>query len=143
MNQIKNIKTPIDREIVERKIDELEVPDIGNASIREIVQLVSSIEATTGDRYIRMEMGIPGLPPAIIGTEAEIEALRNNVASSYPRIDGIQALKDETARFVKLFIGIDVKPEGCIPTVGSMEGCYAAFLAVSYTHLTLPTKRIV
>ena len=122
------MNTPIDREIVEREIDALEVPDIGNASIREIVQLVSSIEGATGERYIRMEMGVPGLPPAKIGVEAEIAALRNNVAAAYPRIDGIQTLKDETARFVKLFMDIDVKPEGCIPTVGSMEGSYATFL---------------
>ncbi len=122
------MNTPINGEIVERKIAELEVPDIGNASIREIVQLVSSIEAATGDRYIRMEMGIPGLPASAIGVEAEIEALRNNVAAAYPRIDGIQPLKDQASRFVKLFMDIDVKPEGCVPTVGSMEGSYAAFL---------------
>ena len=128
MNQINNFNTPINSEIVEREINALEVPDIGNASIREIVQLVSSIEAATGERYIRMEMGVPGLPPAKIGVEAEIAALRNNVAAAYPRIDGIQPLKDETARFVKLFMDIDVKPEGCIPTVGSMEGSYASFL---------------
>lgn len=128
MNQTLNMNTPIYREIVEHEIDALEVPDIGNASIREIVQLVSSIEAATGERYIRMEMGVPGLPPAKIGVEAEIAALRNNVAAAYPRIDGIQPLKDETARFVKLFMDIDVKPEGCIPTVGSMEGSYASFL---------------
>jgi len=121
--------TPINREVVERKIRELNVPDIGNASIREIVQLVSSIEAVTGDRYIRMEMGIPGLPSSKIGVEAEIEALRANVAAAYPRIDGIQPLKEETSRFVKLFMDIDVKPEGCVPTVGSMQGTYAAFLA--------------
>ncbi len=128
------MNTPISREIVERKIEELQVPDIGNASIREIVQLVSSIEAATGDRYIRMEMGIPGLPPSKIGVEAEIEALRNNVAAAYPRIDGIQPLKDETSRFVKLFMDIDVKPEGCVPTVGSMEGSYAAFLVSGSCH---------
>jgi hypothetical protein len=128
------MNTPINREIVERKIKELGVPDIGNASIREIVQLVSSIEAVTGDRYIRMEMGVPGLPPAKVGVEAEIEALRNNVASAYPRIDGIQPLKDETSRFVKLFMNIDVKPEGCVPTVGSMEGSYAAFLVSGSCH---------
>ena len=122
------MNTPINYELVERKIKELDVPDIGNASIREIVQLVSSIEAATGERYIRMEMGIPGLPPTQIGVNAEIEALQNNVAAAYPRIDGIQPLKDETSRFVKLFMNIDVKPEGCIPTVGSMEGSYAAFL---------------
>jgi aspartate/methionine/tyrosine aminotransferase len=122
------MNTPINSSIVERKIKELEVPEIGNASIREIVQLVSSIEAATGERYIRMEMGIPGLPASKIGVEAEIDALRNNVAAVYPRIDGIQPLKDETSRFVKLFMNVDVKPEGCIPTVGSMEGSYAAFL---------------
>jgi aspartate/methionine/tyrosine aminotransferase len=127
LNQVNN-NTPINRGIVEREINALEVPDIGNASIREIVQLISSIEAATGERYIRMEMGVPGLPPAKIGVEAEIAALRNNVAAAYPRMDGIQPLKEEAARFVKLFMDIDVKPEGCIPTVGSMEGSYASFL---------------
>lgn len=122
------MNTPIDRRIVDQKIAELEVPEIGNASIREIVQLVSSIEKATGERYIRMEMGVPGLPPSEIGVKAEIEALRNNVAAIYPVIDGIQPLKDESARFIKLFINVDIKPEGCIPTVGSMEGTFATFL---------------
>lgn len=120
--------TPINQAVVEQKLSELEVPDIGHASIREIVKLVSSIEAVTGDRFVRMEMGIPGLPPAKVGVEAEIEALNNNVASLYPRIDGIQPLKDEASRFIKLFMNTDIKPEGCIPSVGSMQGGYAAFL---------------
>jgi aspartate/methionine/tyrosine aminotransferase len=81
-----------------------------------------------------MEMGIPGLPPSGFGVEAEIGALRNNVASVYPRINGIQPLKDETARFVRLFMDIDVSPEGCVPTVGSMEGSYAAFLVSASCH---------
>jgi aspartate/methionine/tyrosine aminotransferase len=134
LNQNSRMNTPINSEIVDCKIAELGVPDIGNASIREIVQLVSSIEAATGDRYIRMEMGVPGLPPAKVGVEAEIEALCNNVAAAYPRIDGIPPLKDEASRFVKLFMDIDVKPEGCVPTVGSMEGSYAAFLVSGSCH---------
>ena len=128
------MSTLINVEIVERIIGELHVPDIGNASIREIVQLVNNIEAVTGIRYIRMEMGVPGLPPSKFGVEAEIEALRDNVASVYPRINGIQPLKDQTARFVKLFMDIDVNPEGCVPTVGSMEGTYAAFLVSGSCH---------
>lgn len=120
--------TPIDKNIVQSKIDELDVPDIGTASIREIVQLIASIEEETGKRYIRMEMGIPGLPPSKIGVDAEINALKGNVASLYPRIDGIQPLKDEASRFIKLFMDIDVQPRGCIPTVGSMQGGYATFL---------------
>ena len=123
--------TPIPESVVEEKIAALEVDEIGYASIREIVQLVSSIEAATGIKYIRMEMGIPGLPPSQVGVEAEIEALRNQVASIYPQIDGIPSLKKEASRFVKLFMNIDVKPEGCIPTVGSMEGSYAAFLVTA------------
>ena len=120
--------TPIPPSVVEAEIAALEVEKIGDASIREIVQLVSSIEAATGIKYIRMEMGVPGLPPSKVGVEAEIEALKNNVASIYPQIDGIPELKKEAARFVKLFLDITVKPEGCVPTVGSMEGSYAAFL---------------
>ncbi|MEI7828504.1 MAG: pyridoxal phosphate-dependent aminotransferase [Prolixibacteraceae bacterium] len=123
--------TPVPPSIVDEKIAALEVEEIGNASIREIVQLVSSIEAATGIKYIRMEMGIPGLPPSKIGVEAEIEALLNGVASKYPQIDGIPELKKEASRFIKLFMDIDVRPEGCIPTVGSMEGSYAAFLVTA------------
>ncbi len=121
-------KTPVSASVVEEKIAALEIEGIGDASIREIVQLVSSIEAATGTKYIRMEMGVPGLPPSKVGVEAEIKALQNNVASIYPQIDGIPELKREAARFVKLFLNIAVKPEGCVPTVGSMEGSYAAFL---------------
>ena len=123
--------TPVSPAVIEEKIAALEVEEIGNASIREIVQLVSSIEAATGISYVRMEMGIPGLPPSQVGVEAEIEALRNNVASKYPQIDGIPSLKLEASRFVKLFMNIDVRPEGCVPTVGSMEGSYAAFLVTA------------
>ena len=76
-------------------------------------------------------MGIPGLPPAEIGTEAEIEALRNGVAAIYPDIHGIPKLKAEISRFVKLFINIDVKPDGCLPTVGSMQGSFASFMTIN------------
>jgi aspartate/methionine/tyrosine aminotransferase len=133
-NNITIKDTPIAQDIVNQKIAELNVPEIGNASIREIVQLVSSIESATGQKYIRMEMGVPGLPPSHIGVEAEIEALKNNVASIYPIIDGLPSFKEEAARFVKMFINVEVKPQGCIPTVGSMEGTYAAFLAAGCCH---------
>lgn len=75
-----------------------------------------------------MEMGVPGLPPAAVGVEAEIEALRNGVASIYPVIDGLPRLKKEAARFVKAFIDVDVDPQGCVPVVGSMQGTFTSFL---------------
>ena len=111
---------PIEKSIVDAKIKQLRIPDIGKASIREIVALVNLIEEESGFKYIRMEMGVPGLPPAEIGTRAEIEALQRGVAAVYPMIDGIKPLKSEAARFVKKFLDIDVSLRCCIPSVGSM-----------------------
>lgn len=124
-------ETPIDLEIVNDKIRELNVPVVGNATIREIKRLVDNIETASGKKFIRMEMGVPGLPPAQVGTDAEIEALQKGVAAVYPDIDGIPALKTEVSRFVKNFLDIDVDPAGCIPTVGSMQGGFAAFMTLS------------
>lgn len=127
-------KTPIDYQIAKSKIEESGLKSVGKASIREIKKLIDAIEKATGEKFIRMEMGIPGLPPTQIGVEAEIEALKKGVAAIYPDIFGIAPLKDEISRFIKLFLNIDVSPEGCIPTVGSMQGGFAAFMTINRMH---------
>jgi len=123
--------TPINYEVVSRKIKESRIENIGKASIREIKKLIDEIEKETGEKFVRMEMGIPGLPASAVGINAEIEALKKGVANTYPDIQGIPQLKKEASRFVKLFLNIDVNPEGCIPTVGSMQGSFAAFITTS------------
>ncbi|MBW7846686.1 MAG: pyridoxal phosphate-dependent aminotransferase [Bacteroidales bacterium] len=123
--------TPIDYATVKQKIQELGVAKVGKASIREIKKLVDDIEKATGERFVRMEMGVPGLPPAKVGVEGQIEALKKGVAALYPDIHGIPELKKEISRFVKLFVNVDVAPDGCIPTVGSMQGGFASFLMLS------------
>lgn len=124
-------QTPINRHIVDARINDLGIADLGTATIREIVKLVNNIEAATGEPYIRMEMGVPGLEPAAVGTEAEIKALRQGVASRYANIEGIPELKNEISRFCKLFLDIDVSPQSCIATAGSMQGSMAAFLVAN------------
>lgn len=124
-------ETPINSSIVSQKIGESGIKEVGKATIREIKRLADQIEEATGEKYIRMEMGIPGLPPNKFGVEAQIEALQKGVAAIYPDIQGIPPLKSEISRFVKNFLNIDVNPEGCIPTVGSMQGSFASFLALS------------
>ncbi len=127
-------KTPINAEVVQRHIAESKIRNIGTASIREIKRLINGIENETGEKFVRMEMGVPGLPAASIGIEAEIKALRSGVGSIYPDIEGTPVLKKEAARFVKLFLDIEVDPANCIPTVGSMQGGFAAFLTFSKIH---------
>lgn len=131
--------TPIDYDIVNETIDEMCIPDFGKATIREVVAIASRLEEKTGQEFIHMEMGVPGLPPAAVGVEAEIEALRNGVASIYPVIDGLPCLKKEAARFVKAFIDIDVDPQGCVPVVGSMQGTFTSFLVSGQCNLEKDT----
>lgn len=122
------IQTLINADVVQSKIEEMGLPSVGLASIRELNRIVDNIEKETGDRFIRMEMGVPGLEPPQIAIEAEIEALKRGVGSKYPPFDGVAPLKDEIALFVKNFLDIDVKPAHCFPTVGSMQGCFMAMM---------------
>jgi aspartate/methionine/tyrosine aminotransferase len=126
--------TPINYEVVSRHIAQSNIRNIGRASIREMKRLISNIEKETGDKYIRMEMGVPGLPATQIGVDAEIEALKSGVAAIYPDIDGVPAVKKEISRFVKLFLDIDVDEAGCLPTVGSMQGGFACFITMARVH---------
>ena len=121
-------KTPIDAGVVKKRIEASGLEKVGLGAIRELVRLVNEIEKETGEKYIRMEMGVPGLPPAQIGIDGEIEALRKGVASKYPMIEGVDILKTEISRFVKNFMNIDVDSKNCIPTVGSMQGGMASFM---------------
>lgn len=122
---------PISDNLIESLKETTGVTKPGTASIREIVYLVNRIEQKTGVNFVRMEMGVPGLPAPSLGIEAEIKALQSGVASLYPEISGIKVLKEEASRFIKLFMNVEVSPAGCIPTVGSMMGSMICFLVAN------------
>ena len=105
--------------------------ELAGASIRQLVSIVRDIEKKTGVEYIRMEIGEPGLPAEQIGSEAEHEALLAGVGSKYPIITGIEPLTKEASRFVKAFINLDIPSSCFVPTVGSMQGAFASFMALS------------
>ena len=120
--------TPVSQEIVTKLTDQLHIKDLGKASIREIVALINLIEEASKVKFVRMEMGVPGLPAAQVGVDAEIKALQSGVASVYPMMVGIKPLKYEASRFIKMFMDVDVEPASCIPTTGAMQGTFAALL---------------
>lgn len=125
------METPIKREIVDRLVEELGIKDFAKATIREVKQVAAKAEKSSGVEFIKMEMGIPGLPAAQVGVDAQIKALQGGIAHSYPDIQGAPVLKQEASRFVKAFIGLDVAPECCVPVSGSMQGTFASFLTCS------------
>ncbi|MDR2868175.1 MAG: aminotransferase class I/II-fold pyridoxal phosphate-dependent enzyme, partial [Bacteroidales bacterium] len=120
--------TPIVKNIVDKILEESGLSNVGTASIREIKRLINQIEEASGKQFIRMEMGIPGIPACEIGVKAQIKALQNGVASLYPDIEGTPELKLEMSKFIKNFLDLDVSPACCIPTVGSMMGGMAGFM---------------
>ncbi len=123
-------KTPINPQIVDQKLALCEIHKMEDATIRDVVRVVNMIEEESGEKFIRMEMGVPGLKPARVGIEAEKQALEDGVASAYPMLEGVKSLKEEASKFVKNFMNVDIAPEGIVPTVGSMQGGYAAFMTI-------------
>jgi aspartate/methionine/tyrosine aminotransferase len=122
------IQTPIRKELIDGAINDFGIQDFAKATIREVKSIAAYAEKESGVEFIKMEMGIPGLPAAQAGVDAQIKALQDGIAHSYPDIQGLPELKQEASRFVKAFMDIDIAPEGCIPVCGSMQGTYASFL---------------
>ena len=105
--------------------------ELGNASIRQLVGVVAEIERATGEKFIHMELGEPGLQAEQIGIQAEHEALLAGCGSHYPLITGIPEVKHWGSEFVKAFINLDIPEKYILPTVGSMQAAFALNLTAS------------
>ena len=123
--------TPINKELIDNTIREHGIQDFAKATIREVKGVAAHAEKESGVEFIKMEMGIPGLPAAQVGVDAQIKSLQDGIAHSYPDIQGLPALKEAASEFVKAFIGVEINPEGCVPVCGSMQGTFASFLTCS------------
>ena len=125
------MKIPFDRSCLRSALERMDIADIAQATIRQSGDIARMMERETGAEFLHLEMGVPGLPPERVGVEAECAALQEGVASRYPAMQGIPELKKQASRFLEAFLGVEIAPEGCVPTVGSMQGSFAAFLMCS------------
>ncbi len=105
------------------------VSGLSDATIGEVLLVARYLEEKTGIPFIRMDQGSPGLPINEYGILAEKQALDSGICSQYPAAEGYPPLKAAASRFVKAFIDLDISPEGCIPTTGSVAGSFSAFIA--------------
>ena len=128
------METPIKRQLIDQAIQDFGIQDFAKATIREVKSIAAFAEKESGVEFIKMEMGIPGLPASQVGVDAQIKALEDGIAHSYPDIQGYPELKKEASRFVKAFINIDISPESCVPVCGSMQGTFASFLTCSQAN---------
>ncbi|MDR2906557.1 MAG: pyridoxal phosphate-dependent aminotransferase, partial [Bacteroidales bacterium] len=123
--------TPVPQTMVDEMLAKNSIKSVGKASIREVKRLINDIEHKAGVEFIRMEMGVPGLPAPEVGINAQIHALKEGKGSLYPPIEGSHEFKTEAARFVKNFLDVTVSPECCVPTVGSMQAGFATLMTVN------------
>ncbi|MFI3277763.1 MAG: pyridoxal phosphate-dependent aminotransferase [Rikenellaceae bacterium] len=128
-------------ESVRSMMDRLQIEDLSSATIRQVLSLAASLERETGIPFVRMDQGIPGLPPCQIGIEAEKRALDAGVASQYPLSDGLPELKEAASEFLKAFFDVEVSPVACIPTTGSVAGSLSSFTICS--HLSKERNKIL
>ncbi len=117
-----------DQALVEQAVQDVHITDLGNATIGQVVVLAQRLEAMTGQRFIRMDQGVPGLDPCATGIEAEKEALDRGVAAIYPAAEGVPQLKAAASDFIKAFLDVEVSPAACIPVCGSVTGSFASFI---------------
>lgn len=134
------MKQPIDSDALCSVLERMDITEISNATIRQSGAIARALEEVTGVEFLHLEMGIPGLPPARVGVEAECAALQAGVASVYPDMRGTPELKIQASRFLKAYLDVDLSPDGCIPTVGSMQGSLCSFLLCSHLN---PSKDTV
>lgn len=126
------MKLPIHKDTLASVLKQMDILDVSSATIRQSGTIARTLERISEVEFLHLEMGIPGLPPTKVGIEAEKKALDAGVASEYPNMYGIPKLKEQSSRFLKAYLDIDVAPLGCVPTVGSMQGSFSTFLLCAH-----------
>ncbi|MBN1952472.1 MAG: pyridoxal phosphate-dependent aminotransferase [Bacteroidales bacterium] len=122
---------PFSNDYLDVTLSQTQILKVSNASIREVVTIIKNLEERSGVDFIRMDMGIPGVPTPELGIQAEMEALRQGKPAEYGQMDGIPELKKEVSRFAKQFMNIDVSARSCLVTAGSMMGAMISFMVAA------------
>ena len=123
--------TPIERKLIDETIADFHITDFAKATIREVKAIASNAEAASGVEFIKMEMGVPGLPPSAVGVKSRWRHYRMELPAYIRILTDFPALKKEAAFYQSLYQTARLSSEGCVPVTGSMQGTFASFLTCS------------
>ena len=112
----------------------MNIQNLSNATIRQCVNTAQELERISGESFVHLEFGVPGIKASQFGVDMQKLALDYGIAAVYPPTGGIPEFKWNASAFIKAFVGIDVFPECVVPTVGSMQGCFNLLLECSQLH---------
>lgn len=113
---------------LEQALRHFDIEDVNCATIRQICAVAALLESISGEKFVHLELGNPGLAAEHAGIDAQCEALQRGVPNQYPNITGVPALKQNGSDFIKAFLDINIPARCIIPTVGSMLGSFASIM---------------
>lgn len=105
--------------------------DLGKITIRQVSEICQRAKVNKGIEYVRMDMGVPGLPTPRVGQEAVRRAIEQNGLCSYQHFQGIEGLRDAGARFFNTFCNTDVDSSRIVVTNGAMHGGFVSLELLS------------
>ena len=112
----------------------MNIKSLASATIRQCVNTAQELERISGESFVHLEFGVPGIKASQFGVDMQKLALDAGIAAVYPPTGGIPEFKWNASAFIKAFVGIDIFPECVVPTVGSMQGCFNLLLECSQLH---------
>lgn len=112
----------------------MDIKDLSRAMIRQCVNTTRELERISGEKFVHLEFGVPGLKAPQIGIDMQKLALDAGIAAVYPPTGGIPEFKWNASAFINAFVGIGISPECVIPTVGSMQACFTLLMECSQLH---------
>ena len=124
----------IDKAFLDDVLRSMDIKDISRATIRQCVNVTQELERISGEKFVHLEFGVPGIKATQFGVDMQKLALDAGIAAVYPPTGGIPEFKWNASAFIKAFVGIDVFPDCVIPTVGSMQGCFNLLMECSQLH---------
>ncbi|MBO6249310.1 MAG: pyridoxal phosphate-dependent aminotransferase [Bacteroidales bacterium] len=125
---------PIDKTTMDDVLLGMDINDLSHATIRQCVNAAKELERVSNEKFVHLEFGVPGLKASQIGIDMQKLALDAGIAAVYPPTSGIPEFKWNASAFINAFVGIAISPEGVIPTVGSMQGCFNLLMECSQLH---------
>lgn len=122
---------PIKQEVLDNILAQRDLTDVSKATIRQCAAIAAEMEKASGEEFMHLEVGVPGIRSCQVGVDAQKKALDDGIAGIYPAISGVPELKENASRFIKAFVDVDINPECIVPTVGSMQACMNLILECS------------
>ena len=72
---------PIKQEVLDGILAKRDLTDVSKATIRQCAAIANEMENASGESFLRLEVGVPGLKAGQVGIDAQKAALEAGIAS--------------------------------------------------------------